>query len=128
MKELTNIFKALSDGTRLRILKLLEGGDLCVCDGVTALDLIQPKVSFHLSVLKNAKLLKGRREGRWMRYRIDNSDLFKRLIILSVLEKIPEKMLKTDNKRLEEFLTNKPDSPLSDSVQGVAVQVLKEGG
>jgi ArsR family transcriptional regulator len=128
MEELTNIFKALSDGTRLRILKPLEGGDLCVCDGVTALDLIQPKVSFHLSVLKNAKLLKGRREGRWMRYKIDNSDLFKRLIILSVLEKSPEKMLKTDNKRLEEFLTNKPDSPLSDSVQGVAVQVLKEGG
>ena len=52
MQKILNIFKALSDETRLRILKLLEGRDLCVCDIFSALDMVQPKVSFHLSVLK----------------------------------------------------------------------------
>ena len=52
MKDLLNVFKALSDETRLRILKLLEHGELCVCDIVAALNTIQPKVSFHLATLK----------------------------------------------------------------------------
>ena len=106
MKDLTSIFKALSDETRLRILKLLEGGELCVCDVVAALDMIQPQVSFHLGVLKKAALLKGRKQGKWMHYKIDDSDLFKRLIILSVLEQIPDDTLEEDKKRLEVFLKN----------------------
>src|SRR4030042_6678768 len=60
MNDLLKIFKALSDETRIRILKLLEEGELCVCDIVASLDMIQPKVSFHLCVLKEAGLLKGR--------------------------------------------------------------------
>ena len=98
------IFKALSDETRLRILKLLEHGELCVCDIVVAFDMIQPKVSFHLSVLKQAGLLKGRKEGKWMHYRIDDSDLFKRFLVLSLLERIPQEDIEDDRKRLEAFL------------------------
>jgi ArsR family transcriptional regulator len=107
VKDLVTIFKALSDETRLRILKLLERGELCVCDIVAAFDMIQPKVSFHLSVLKQAGLLKDRKEGKWMHYRIDDSDLFKRLLILSVMEKIPGDMLEEDLGRLDEFLKAK---------------------
>jgi ArsR family transcriptional regulator, arsenate/arsenite/antimonite-responsive transcriptional repressor len=118
LKELINVFKALSDETRLRILKLLERGELCVCDVVAALDMVQPRVSFHLRVLKKAALLKGRKQGKWMHYKIDDSDLFKRLIILSVLEKIPGRMLETDKKRLEAFLKNKTDGALPEMVQG----------
>jgi len=58
MQDLLNVFKALSEETRLRIVKLLEHGELCVCDIVAALDMIQPKVSFHLAVLKDAVFLK----------------------------------------------------------------------
>ena len=119
MKDLLNIFKALSDETRLRIIKLLDHGELCVCDIVAALEMIQPKVSFHLGVLKKAHLLQGRKQGKWMHYKIDDSDLFKRLIILSVLERIPEEKLKNDRKRLELFLRAKTDNPLSSLVQGV---------
>lgn len=119
MKELTNIFKALSDETRLRILKLLEGGELCVCDIMAALDKIQPKVSFHLGVLKKANLLKGRRQGKWMHYKIDDSDLFKRLILISVLEKVPDGKVDGDKKRLKDFLKNKADSGPSGSFKGV---------
>ncbi len=57
MKELIEIFKTLSDETILRILKLLEDGELCVYDIVAALDTIQPKISFHLGGLKEAKLI-----------------------------------------------------------------------
>ena len=126
MKELTNIFKALSDETRLRILKLLEGGELCVCDIMAALDKIQPKVSFHLGVLKKANLLKGRKQGKWMHYRIDDSGLFKRLIIISVLEKIPDNTVEGDKKRLEIFLKNKTDSNLSNPIEGTCCSSNKK--
>ncbi|BCB97052.1 transcriptional regulator [Dissulfurispira thermophila] len=105
--QLTNLFHALSDETRLRILKLLEHGELCVCDIVAALDMIQPKVSFHLSILKNAGLIKDRKQGKWIHYSIDDSDMFKRFLVLSVLEKISESEVKEDKKRLDKFLKNK---------------------
>jgi ArsR family transcriptional regulator len=107
MKELATIFKALSDETRLRILKLLEKGELCVCDIVSALDQVQPKVSFHLSALKDAGLVKDRKEGKWIHYRFDDSDAFKRFLILSVLERIPEDNITADNVRLKKWLKQK---------------------
>jgi len=107
MNDLLNIFKALSDETRIRILKLLEAGELCVCDIVAALDMIQPKVSFHLCVLKEAGLLKDRKQGKWIHYRLDESDIFRRFLILSVLERISESLIHEDKKRLKEFLKAK---------------------
>ncbi|MCL4457934.1 MAG: metalloregulator ArsR/SmtB family transcription factor [Nitrospirae bacterium] len=107
MQTLSNLFKALSDETRLRILKLLEHGELCVCDIVAALGMIQPKVSFHLGVMKDAGLIKDRKQGRWIHYRIDDSDMFKRLILLSVLERIPDTVVAENRKRLKKFLTDK---------------------
>jgi ArsR family transcriptional regulator, arsenate/arsenite/antimonite-responsive transcriptional repressor len=107
VRDILTIFKALSDETRLRILKLLEQGELCVCDIVAAFDSVQPKVSFHLGALKAAGLVKDRKEGKWMHYKIDDSDLFKRLLILSIMERIPEEAMEEDKKRLEEFLRNK---------------------
>jgi ArsR family transcriptional regulator len=107
MRKLSNIFKALSDETRLRILKLLEHGELCVCDIVAALDMIQPKISFHLGILKNAGLIKDRKQGKWIHYRIDDSDMFKRFLVLSVLEKVSEGEVTEDKKRLDKFMKNK---------------------
>ncbi len=109
MKDMLTIFKALSDETRLRTLKLLEHGELCVCDIVAAFDMIQPKVSFHLAALKAAGLVRDRKEGKWMHYKLDDSDLFKRFLIMSVMERIPEETMKTDRERLEGFLRNKAD-------------------
>jgi len=99
--DLLNVFKALSDETRIRILKLLEEGELCVCE------MVQPKVSFHLGVLKEAGLIKDRKQGKWIHYRIDDSDIFRRFLILSVLERTPEDVIKEDKKKLNEFLKNK---------------------
>lgn len=107
MDTVLNIFKALSDETRLRILKLLERGELCVCDIVAALDMIQPNVSFHLGVLKEAGFIKDRRQGKWIHYRIDDSDMFRSFLILSTLERIPAKSVMDDGKRLADFLKSK---------------------
>jgi ArsR family transcriptional regulator len=102
--DLSAVFKALSDETRLRILKLLEGGELCVCHIVAAFDMSQSKVSFHLGVLKAAGFLKDRKEGKWMHYRLDDSDIFRRFLIMSVVERIPEETLRQDKERLAAFI------------------------
>ena len=104
MNELTSIFKALSDETRLRIIKLLAQGELCVCDIVAALDMVQPKVSFHLNALKEAGLINDRKAGRWIHYRLDTSDMFKRFLVLAVIEKVPLDAVQKDRKRLDVFL------------------------
>jgi len=107
MQDLINVYKALSEETRLRIMKLLEHGELCVCDIVAALDMIQPKVSFHLAVLKDAGLIKDRKQGKWTHYSIADADIFRRFLVLSVLEKISGSLIQEDNKRLAEFLMSK---------------------
>jgi ArsR family transcriptional regulator len=104
MDTVLNIFKALSDETRLRILKLLEHGELCVCDIVAALDMIQPKVSFHLGVLKEVSLIKDRKQGKWVHYSIDDSDIFKRFLLLSTLDRISAETVSEDTRRLKDFL------------------------
>lgn len=68
MKEELNLFRALSDETRLRIMVLLSRKELCVCQLEWALGLSQAKVSRHLVVLKNAGLIQNRREGLWIFY------------------------------------------------------------
>ena len=70
-----DIIKALSDPTRLKIIYLLEHGELCVCEIMAALDKPQPTVSHHLNLLKNAGILKWRKEGVWIHYKLSNSKL-----------------------------------------------------
>ncbi|MBW4659823.1 MAG: metalloregulator ArsR/SmtB family transcription factor [Drouetiella hepatica Uher 2000/2452] len=64
-------FHALSEPLRLQILDLLRSKELCVCDLCEALGVSQSKLSFHLKVLKEARLLRARQEGRWMYYSLD---------------------------------------------------------
>lgn len=107
LNDVLTIYKALSDETRLKILKLLENGELCVCDLVAAFDTVQPKISFHLSILKEAELIKDRRHGKWSYYSIKDDDLFKRLLILSTTERITDSDIAIEKERLEKFLEEK---------------------
>lgn len=109
MDELIKTFKALSEETRLRIIKLLEGGELCVCDIVAALDLVQPKISFHLNALKEAGFIKDRKQGRWTYYKLDDSDMLRRFLLLTVMERIPSEAVSEDSERLAEFLKSKAE-------------------
>ena len=62
------MFRAFSDRTRLRILNMLRGGEVCVCDLQRVLDVPQPKVSRHLAYLRRAGLVTARKEGYWVHY------------------------------------------------------------
>ena len=64
------LFRALSDPTRLRLLQLLRGGELCVCDLMAALRIPQAKTSRHLAYLRKAGLVASRKEGLWSYYRL----------------------------------------------------------
>ncbi|MEN6406635.1 MAG: metalloregulator ArsR/SmtB family transcription factor [Thermoguttaceae bacterium] len=64
------VFRALSDQTRLRILNLLRGGELCVCHLVAVLGVPQPTASRHLSYLRKAGLVVARKDGLWSYYRL----------------------------------------------------------
>lgn len=65
-------FKCLSDDTRLRCVALLQKqGKLCVCELTAALDLSQPKISRHLALLRQCRLLLDSREGQWVYYQIN---------------------------------------------------------
>jgi ArsR family transcriptional regulator len=68
MQEYTKVFKALGDRNRVRILKMLEERELCVCQIMMVLRLKQPTVSKHLSVLKTAGLVAAKRNGTWIFY------------------------------------------------------------
>lgn len=64
-------FAALADRTRLRLLNLMRDGEVCVCFFATTLGTNNPKISRHLSYLKRASLVTGRRDGKWMHYRLN---------------------------------------------------------
>jgi ArsR family transcriptional regulator len=108
MKELLTDFKAFSDETRLRILTLLQAGELCVCEIVAALQMDQPRISFHLKVLKKAGILKERKEERWIRYSIRDDDMLVRFLLLAVWERLRnDRRAALDREQLDEFNRNR---------------------
>jgi ArsR family transcriptional regulator len=68
--DVERFFQALADRTRLRLLNLMGGQEICVCYFVEILGQPQPKISRHLAYLRNAGIVSARREGKWMHYRI----------------------------------------------------------
>lgn len=91
MQQLLLIFKALSEETRLRILRLLEKEELCVCDITESLNMTQPNISFHLGMLKEAGLIKDRKNGRWVHYSLNESDMFTRFLLMGIFENMDDK-------------------------------------
>ncbi len=71
MRDFERAMKAVSDPTRTRILKLLEGGGLCVCQVQAVLGLAPSTISKHLAILKVAGLVVDRRDGKWIEYALD---------------------------------------------------------
>ena len=67
-------FKALGEPGRLRVVVLLLKGELCVCDLTAALELPQPTISRYMATLKAAGLVTDRREGRWIHYRLTDTE------------------------------------------------------
>ncbi len=74
MRHLVRTTKALADESRIRILGALRQGELCVCQLIELLGLAPSTGSKHLSILKNARLVDSRKQGRWMYYRLSGQD------------------------------------------------------
>jgi ArsR family transcriptional regulator len=72
--DLVTLFAALADPTRLRLLNIMNDREVCVCYFVEILKQGQPKISRHLAYLRRAGIVKARREGKWMHYRIERPD------------------------------------------------------
>jgi ArsR family transcriptional regulator len=84
---LAQVFRALGDPVRLRLLSLIgahQGGEVCVCDLTTAFNLAQPTISHHLKVLREAGIITSERRGTWVYYRLVPAALERMAALLSV--------------------------------------------
>ena len=105
MSDTVRMFKALSDGTRLRILNILLERECCVCEVMQVLGISQPSASRHLSILHDAGLLKANKQGIWMYYAVDYAGMpaYAQEIIKGVrlaIKEMPE--AGSDRKKLRE--------------------------
>jgi ArsR family transcriptional regulator, arsenate/arsenite/antimonite-responsive transcriptional repressor len=101
--DLVTLFAALADPTRLRLLNLMNGREVCVCYFVEILKQGQPKISRHLAYLRRAGIVEARRDGKWMHYRIERPDDPKAVSILdATLQSIKaDKDMQADLSRLD---------------------------
>ncbi len=95
-------FAALADRTRLRLLNLMRDGEVCVCFFAETLETNNPKISRHLSYLKRAELVSGRRDGKWMHYRITEPNNEKAAgVFRATMEMLKsDKEMESDRKKL----------------------------
>ena len=107
MEEFVSILKALSDKTRLRMVWLLRraNSELCVCEVMDALNESQYNVSRHLKALKNAGLVRDKKDGRWVFYFLSEPGNRFQEFILQAVSALPEEPFSQDEKRLEKRLS-----------------------
>ena len=75
----TRLLKSLANETRLKMLRLLNEREMCVCEVTVALDLTQPTASHHLNILENMRLIRDRKEGKWVFYSVSRPKLVQNL-------------------------------------------------
>jgi ArsR family transcriptional regulator, arsenate/arsenite/antimonite-responsive transcriptional repressor len=100
---LDRLFRALGDPTRLRLLNLMAGQEVCVCYFTEIIGAPQPKISRHLAYLRKAGIVSARREGKWMHYKVAAPSSPRVASILkSVLDALKQdKALQRDRQRLD---------------------------
>ena len=108
------MYRALGDATRLRILGLLAGGEVCVCDIHEALRLPQPTVSRHLAYLRRSGLVHARRDGLWMHYGLtEPADPSARTALSAAIHAIGHApATRSDQQRLDTRVARESKGPL----------------
>jgi len=103
VKKYTEIFKSLSDKTRLRILSLLirAGTPLCVCEFVDSLEEPQYNISKHLKILAHAGLIEEKKDGRWVYYDLAPDNHRFKLAVLEAVSLIPDPIIAKDERELQ---------------------------
>jgi len=111
--DLARLFAALADPTRLRLLNLMAGREVCVCYFVEILGQSQPKISRHLAYLRRAGIVAARRQGKWMHYRLrwpeDHTAVFVIRAVITSLAERPE--MRADLAHLDQTCCAIPKSP-----------------
>ena len=103
MRDVALFFAALSDPTRLRLLNLMKGREICVCYLQEVLKTNQPKISRHLAYLKKAGLVEARRDGKWSHYRLKELEADLEKIRSQTLAHLKiESQIKKDLQRLKQ--------------------------
>ncbi len=113
MREIVDITKALADETRLRIMALLFHGELCVCQILELFDLAPSTVSKHLYILKQARLVETRKEGRWIYYRLPDGKVSDEVESgISWLQNVLKKnaVIRDDYRRLKGIIKLEPQA------------------
>ncbi len=100
MKQSITLFKALSDETRLRILLLLKKDAMCVCELTDMLNLSQPKISKHLTKLKDLGFIDSFRQGRYMVYRLSDDAFFNAVLDQTQRELQNDEIIVNDHNRI----------------------------
>ncbi|OIQ52329.1 hypothetical protein BerOc1_00804 [Pseudodesulfovibrio hydrargyri] len=115
MEQLALKLKGLGDPTRLRVIRLLDHGELCVCDLMAALDLPQSTVSRHMSFLRNGGWVNGRRKGKWVYYTLAApSDALQSEVLEILRRRLPDlEQARRDHERLMTHLANKTEETCS---------------
>ncbi len=93
MRELIQVLKAIADKNRIRIIKMLEKKKMCVCELSAVLEITQPSVSRHLSILNNAGILKDERNGQWIDYSLNDERINQ---YAPVIKNVIQKWLNSD--------------------------------
>jgi len=104
MQDLIKAMKALSDETRLRMLKVLLERECCVCEVMQALDISQSRASRNLGILQDAGFLRARRDGAWIVYSVDWQTANRYATSLAKLVKdspVSNEVLEKDKERLK---------------------------
>jgi len=124
--DLVPLFAALADRTRLRLLNLIAGREVCVCYLVEILRQGQPKISRHLAYLRKAGVVAARREGKWMHYRVERPrDAAASSVLDAVFESFKlDREMQSDLSRLSRACCE-PERFVS--LQGVPVPTQSEG-
>lgn len=101
---IVNLFKALGDSNRLRILKMLEERALCVCEVQEILQLSTSTVSKHLSILRDAGMISDTKDGKWVNYSLgDSSSALVRALKALVAESLnDEPVVKEDRRKAKQ--------------------------
>jgi len=111
MRDLMAVIKALADENRVRVLMALRPKDLCVCQIVELLGLAPSTVSKHMAILKQARLVDSRKEGRWMYYRIAENSTVEAGEVTALVARLlaNDPLAREDAKRIQQILQTDRD-------------------
>lgn len=101
-RKTAELFKAFCDENRIRILKLLQGGEKCACVLLDDLHITQPTLSHHMKILCDSGIVAGRKEGKWMHYSISPEEAKNAIEILEALTTVKEQDAFDTSRRCKE--------------------------